>query len=167
MVARRRRQDALLQRGARQLRHLVVGTPDLEGVDALEVFAFQEEVVAELAGKRSRLFERALDRDVVDLGIEDTAQILLLKTLIVHRGSFMQRNRPRTGRLIWGKRRGTIPQPSDPQSDALPIELLSPSKTANSIPNSAGGCNGEIHLFETALQAPAHSGRICAILCNQ
>ena len=28
----------------------------------------------------------------------------------------------------WGKRRGTIPQPSDPQSDALPIELLSPSE---------------------------------------
>lgn len=28
--------------------------------------------------------------------------------------------------IKWGGRRGTIPQPSDPQSDALPIELRPP-----------------------------------------
>ena len=43
----------------------------------------------------------------------------------------MKKNRPAKSRAVlkeWGKRRGTIPQPSDPQSDALPIELLSPSE---------------------------------------
>ena len=85
VVARRRSQHALLKRRARQLRHRVVRAAELEGMDALEILAFEEKGVAKFLRERRRLFKRRFDRHIVHLRVEDAAEIVVLKRLVVHR----------------------------------------------------------------------------------
>ena len=75
MVARRRADHATLQRFARQSRHLVVGAAELEREDRLQVFALQENVIAEPRRQPGHSVERADGRDVVDTGRQDLAGI--------------------------------------------------------------------------------------------
>jgi hypothetical protein len=59
------------------VRHLVVGTPQLEAEDGLEILTLQQDVafqpLAQVRGTSQRCF---LD-DLVDLGGQDEAQVLL------------------------------------------------------------------------------------------
>ena len=77
VVAGRGRDDAALQRLARQARHLVVGAADLEGEDRLQVLALQQHPVAEPTRQPGQGVERRPDRDVVDPRVEDAARVVV------------------------------------------------------------------------------------------
>ena len=62
------RDHAAAQRRRRQVGQLVVGAPQLEGKDRLQVLALQQHRVAEARGEPRRRLQRRLDRHVVDAG---------------------------------------------------------------------------------------------------
>ena len=76
VVAGRGRDDAALQRLARQARHLVVGAADLEGEDRLQVLALQQHAIVQPPGEGGQGIERRPDRDVVDPRVEDAAGVV-------------------------------------------------------------------------------------------
>ena len=76
VVAGRGGDDPAPERGRRQARHLVVRAAELEREDRLEVLALQEQPVAEPLGEERRLLQRRLDRDVVDVRVEDRLQVV-------------------------------------------------------------------------------------------
>ena len=76
VVAGGSRENAPREGGGRKLRHLVVRAAQLEGVYALEVFALEEDRVANLARKRFGLLQRRFNGNAVNLRIQDLLQIL-------------------------------------------------------------------------------------------
>ena len=76
VVAGRGGDDALRRVARRQARHLVVGAAELEREDGLEVLALQQQPVAEPLREERRLLQRRLDRDVVDVRVEDRLQVV-------------------------------------------------------------------------------------------
>ncbi len=76
VVARRGANHPALQRLRRQLRHLVVGAPQLEREDALHVLALQQHGIVEPGRKVRRLFQRRFLRHVIDASSEDLLEIV-------------------------------------------------------------------------------------------
>ena len=59
-----------------QVRDLVVGAPQLEAEDRLQVLALQEHLVVEALGQAGSLVERGLPRHVVDATGQDVVEQL-------------------------------------------------------------------------------------------
>ena len=76
VVAGGRRDHAARAFGRGQVRHLVVGAAQLEREHRLLVLALEQHAVAQAMRQRHREVERGLDRDVVDLRVEDLAEIV-------------------------------------------------------------------------------------------
>jgi hypothetical protein len=55
----------------------IVGTPDLEGKDRLQILAFEENPIPEGAGQRIRFLERSFDGRLVDTAGENLAEEFL------------------------------------------------------------------------------------------
>ncbi len=75
MVAGRRTDHAAPQLRGAQLRHLVVGTAQLETEHRLRVFALEQHAVSQTLRQRGREFEVAFDRDLVDARGQDLLQV--------------------------------------------------------------------------------------------
>ena len=116
VVAGRGGDDAPPQLRRRQAGHLVVRPAELEREDWLEVLALQEQPVAEALRQERRLLERRLDRDVVDVRVEDRLQVVGLawahRPLTVYdavRGAASSRS-PRHGRAASNRCDGVRPR---------------------------------------------------------
>ena len=77
MVAGRGADDAARQLFGRQGRDLVVGAPDLEREDRLQVLALLQHRPTEPYGEPGQGIERRLDRHVIDAGGEDATESFL------------------------------------------------------------------------------------------
>ncbi len=60
-----------------EVSHLVVGAAKLETEDRLGVFSLEPDLVVDPFGEFAGEFERGLDGDVVDLGVEDAVEVVL------------------------------------------------------------------------------------------
>ena len=77
VIAGRGADHAPLERLAWQADHLVVGAAQLEREDRLQILALEPDGAAEPLRQARHRIERALDRDVVDAGGEDLADVVL------------------------------------------------------------------------------------------
>ena len=75
VVAGRRGDHATLQGFRRQRRHLVVRAAQLEGEDGLHVLALQKQRVFHPGRERRGFFQRRLQSDVVDAGIQNALEV--------------------------------------------------------------------------------------------
>jgi len=78
MVAGAGRDHAALERGRRQVRHLVVRAAQLEREHRLQVLALEQQRVAEALRQAGRALERRFDGHVVDARLEDAFDVGLL-----------------------------------------------------------------------------------------
>ena len=78
MVAGRGADDAALRADRRQLRDLVVGAANFERKHRLQVFPLEQDAIVEAARQPRCGFQRCLDGDVVDLGLEDAIDVVFL-----------------------------------------------------------------------------------------
>src|SRR5262249_9536376 len=76
MVAGRRANYAPLQGIGRKARDLVVGAPDLEREDRLQILALEPHRIAEALRQPRHPIEWALDRHIIDAGGEDVLQLV-------------------------------------------------------------------------------------------
>jgi hypothetical protein len=79
VIACARRDYAALQLLRRQIRHLVVGTAQLEREHRLQVLALEQQPVAQPLGQPRGELERRLDRHVVDPRLEDALQVVVAR----------------------------------------------------------------------------------------
>lgn len=68
--------DAFPAEGGGDVCHFVVGAPDFEGEDGLEVFALEEDFVGETGGEVVGVCDGGFGEDVVDARGEDEAEVL-------------------------------------------------------------------------------------------
>ncbi len=76
MVARRSRDDAVLPFFEGEACDLVVGPPELEGKDGLEVLPFQKDPVPQAFFQQWSRIQGGFGRDLIDLGLQDLLDVL-------------------------------------------------------------------------------------------
>ena len=76
MIAGRGTDDALVARRRREACDAVIGAADLERKDRLQVLALQQDLAVKARAEARHRVKGALDRHVIDTGIEDAADII-------------------------------------------------------------------------------------------
>src|SRR5687767_9932776 len=132
MVAGACRDHAAREALARQPRHLVVGAAQLEREYRLQVFAFQQQAIAQALGKRRRRLERRLGRDVVDPRLQNSLEIALGQS----RANLAWRNSPPCLRSASLPRR-SCPCPRKRRSSPMCTSIPTVQRSRLSSPPSA------------------------------